>query len=260
MNKCARKKSKSVPDIQPLLLKRDEESDATYSEIETPETDRSESPPNKAIKKTPDYISLKNKSSKCVTFSNEPTMEAEEAAVRRQKMELKLSNSRLEESLSVDRHRTLQNKYERTESILHALLQYIDCLNLELKASYHLCHELNDLVVNEKSLPLTEEISKLIKKLCEVKLVDEKCYVKNKIYEALEVDMDVENMATEYSKRKKDFNVATQNFRILLDTTHLNVLQIERLQRQYEGSISILIIKVAITQFRREIIIFICLY
>lgn len=243
MDKCARKMSKSVPYIEPLPLKRDdEESDGTYSEIGTPEKDLCESSPNKAIKKTQAYISLQKKSSKCVTFSNELTMDAEEAAMRRQKIELKLSNSRLEESLSVDRHRTLQNRYERIESILHALLQYIDCLNLELKASYHLCHELNNLVVNEKSLPLTVEISKLIKKLCEVKLVDEKCYVKNKIYEALEVDMDVENMATEYSKRKKDFNVATQNFRILLDTTHLNVLQIERLQRQYEGSFSFFII------------------
>lgn len=236
MNNIHRKKAKSAPYINVALKREQHCLEESCSEDESGDSDCSE----RSLHKYHDYYSKNNKikgrCKKTVKFTNNKSLiNAQEISVRRHQMFLNFSKLQVEESLSIDFHRNLYAKFERTETILNALQQYIDCLNLELKASYRLCSEISGLVVNDNSIKMNEDVLHLIKKLCQLRLVDENNCVTNTILNVLQIDKDIDQTTKEYNRRKRDLNIATRNFRILLSEFEFNIPQMELLERQYEG-------------------------
>lgn len=181
-----------------------------------------------------EYVKIKKSSSKSVTFGKKHFWDPDELSARRQKLELMLSRTQIEESHSMERHNELQGRFDRIEGVLEALLHYIDCIKLEMNSSYRLCQLLNGLVVNERSIVVTDSLSQLIRKLCDGSKCDEISAVKTKIYNALDVTKDMETLFEDYSCRKRDFNTGLLNFKILLENMNLSMKELDSLQRQFE--------------------------
>lgn len=244
MDNKRRQKGKSAPYVK--FTTRRQQLNENYSEEEEEQQDEEESEdseyyPENPLRKCHEHtIKTNNKKSKnnfrkTVKFSNQKMINRQEISFRRQQMFLNFSKLQVDESFSIDFHRNLYAKFERTESILNALQQYVDCLNLELKASYRLCSEISGLVVNDNSIKMTEDVLNLIKTLCQSQLIDGNNSITNTILSSLQIDQDITHSTKEYDRRKKDFNIATRNFRLLLNECEFNVPQMEILQRQYEG-------------------------
>lgn len=181
------------------------------------------------------YVKIKKSSTKRVVVSKKSCWDADELTMRRQKIEMQLSHSQLEEALSAEKHHVLRMRFERTEDVATALLLYLDCLELEEKASYGLCRQLNGLIVNEKSIFVTEQLSAIVKGLVEDAELKEAFTGKENLRNLLGSDERVEDLMLEYGEKKKDFQTASQNFKILLQNASLNVAQLEKLQRQFDG-------------------------
>lgn len=236
MDSVRRRKAKSTPYIRVgLQQERHQHLSETCSGEETEDSEYSEGSLRRCVERDNKSNRMKSRRRKTVKFTNSITRSAQEVSLRRHQMFLNFSKLQLEESFSLDSHRKLYGKFERTESILSALQQYIDCLNLELKASYRLCSEISGLVVKDNSTKTNEDALNLINNLCQLQLIDENNCVTNTILDALQVDKDIDHAAKEFNRRKKDLNVASRNFRILLNEYDFNMPQMELLQRQYQG-------------------------
>lgn len=132
--------------------------------------------------------------------------------------------------------KTFCHRFDRVESVLDALLHYIDCLKLEIGSSYRLCHLINNLIVNEKSAIVTDSLTQLTKKLCSPEItLEETSTCKTKIYESLTSTKDIEHLFETYHSRKRDFNTGLLNFKILLENMNLGERQLDRLQRQFDN-------------------------
>lgn len=181
-----------------------------------------------------EYVKIKKSSSKSVTFGKKHCWDSDEMSTRRQKLELMLSRTQVEEANVMERHNELQARFDRVEAVLDALLHYIDCVKLEIGSSYRLCHLVNNLVVNEKSAFVTDSLMQLIKKLCVETPFDENGATKTKIYETLNATKDLEGLFEKYESRRRDFNTGLLNFKILLENMNLSKKQLDRLQRQFD--------------------------
>lgn len=170
---------------------------------------------------------------KNVTFSPRTNVDEDDITLRRQKLEFNLTNVQVEESLSTEFHKSLQQRYDRVEGALDALSQYIDAVCLEMKACYRLCQQLNFLV-NEKSFKVNECMGKLTKQVCKDTDLSFHYQIKEKIFMILQNKSEFTNLLTDYNNRRTDFKVASQNFKILLNTANLNIKQMDKLQRQYD--------------------------
>lgn len=170
---------------------------------------------------------------KNVTFSPRTNVDDDDIALRREKLEFNLTNAQVEEALSTEFHKILQQRYERVEGTLDALSQYIDCVCLEMKACYRLCQQLNALV-SEKSFAVDEGMGKLTNKVCKETDLSFHYQIKEKIYILLHDKGEFGNLLAEYDNRRTDFKIASQNFKILLDTANLNLKQMDKLQLQYD--------------------------
>lgn len=182
-----------------------------------------------------EYVKIKKSSSKSVTFGKKHCWDSDELSTRRQKLELMLSRTQVEEANVMERHNELQTRFDRVEAVLDALLHYIDCIKLEIGSSYRLCHLINNLVVNEKSAVVTDSLIQLIKKLCVDTAFDENNATKTKIYETLNATKDLEGLFEKYESRRRDFNTGLLNFKILLENMNLSKKQLDRLQRQFDN-------------------------
>lgn len=182
-----------------------------------------------------EYVKIKKSSSKSVTFGKKHCWDSDELSTRRQKLELMLSRTQVEEANVMERHNELQTRFDRVEAVLDALLHYIDCIKLEIGSSYRLCHLINNLVVNEKSALVTDSLIQLIKKLCVDTVFDENNATKTKIYETLNATKDLEGLFEKYESRRRDFNTGLLNFKILLENMNLSKKQLDRLQRQFDN-------------------------
>ncbi|KAF2881774.1 hypothetical protein ILUMI_24398 [Ignelater luminosus] len=236
MNKSNRKQ---IQKAEPFLLSQNESSESGGSESTISDEDEQIDHKTATIhhnicKCQEKYIKIKKRSSKQVIVSKQSCWEADELSARRQKLELQLINSQMEESVRMDQHNILHMRFERLESTMEAVLQYLDCLELEVKASYRLCQQLNGLIVNEKSVVITESLSQLVKKLCDGTTLEEHS-CKETIMAALEATKSLDGLITEYNDKKKDYHTASQNFKLLLQNANLNLAQLEKLQRQFDG-------------------------
>lgn len=182
-----------------------------------------------------EYVKIKKSSSKSVTFGKKHCWDTDELSTRRQKLELMLSRTQVEEASVMERHNELQARFDRVEAVLDALLHYIDCIKLEIGSSYRLCHLINNLVVNEKSAVVKDSLVQLIKKLCVDTSFDESSAIKTKIYESLNATKELEGLFEKYECTKRDFNTGLLNFKILLENMNLSKKQLERLQRQFDS-------------------------
>lgn len=181
-----------------------------------------------------EYVKIKKSSSKSVTFGKKHFWDPDVLSARRQKLELMLSHTQIQESQSMERHNDLQARFDRIEGVLEALLHYIDCIKLEMRSSYRLCQLLNSLVVNERSIVVTESLSQLIRKLCDTSKFDETNAMKAKIYSALEASKEMEHLFDDYNSRKRDFNTGLLNFKILLENMNLSMKELDGLQHQFD--------------------------
>lgn len=225
------------PPIEPLPFRNDDtDYDTDFSQVSF----RSEKLIGNMSKTAVDQRKMKpvKATVKNVTFSPRTAVDEDDISLRRQKLEFNLTNVQVEESLSTEFHKNLQRRYERVESTLDALSQYIDAVCLEMKACYRLCQQLNDLLVNEKSLDSGEPMAKLTNKVCTETDLSFHYQIKEKIFMILEDKGDFTNLLNEYNNRRTDFKVASQNFKILLDTANLNIKQMDKLQRQYDKILS----------------------
>lgn len=182
-----------------------------------------------------EYVKIKQSSSKSVTFGKKHCWDTDELSTRRQKLELMLSRTQVEEASVMERHNELQARFERVEAVLDALLHYIDCIKLEIGSSYRLCHLINNLVVNEKSAVVKDSLIQLIKKLCNEIGFDENSAIKTKIYESLNASKELEGLFEKFESTRRDFNTGLLNFKILLENMNLSKKQLERLQRQFDS-------------------------
>lgn len=182
-----------------------------------------------------EYVKIKKSSSKSVTFGKKHCWDTDELSTRRQKLELMLSRTQVEEAGVMERHNVLQARFDRVEAVLDALLHYIDCIKLEIGSSYRLCHLINNLVVNEKSAVVKDSLIQLMKKLCVDTGFDENCAIKTKIYESLNATKELEGLFEKYECTKRDFNTGLLNFKMLLENMNLSKKQLERLQRQFDS-------------------------
>lgn len=220
-----------------LLVQRNESSETYHTESsdESQACDLKSNICRNVCKCKEKYIKIKKSSCEHVIVSRKSCWEADELTYRRQKVELQLSKSQLEESHSNDEHNLLQLRHERVENLMQSLVQYLECLQLEAKASYRLCQQLNSLIVNEKSITMTDSLSELIKKLCENSTLDTNFSFKQNILTSLETTSSHEELALKYAEKKRDFNMASQNFKMLLQNANLNLNQLEKLQHQFDG-------------------------
>lgn len=182
-----------------------------------------------------EYVKIKKSSSKSVTFGKKHCWDSDELSTRRQKLELMLSRTQVEEANVMERHNELQARFDRVEAVLDALLHYIDCVKLEIGSSYRLCHLINNLVANEKSAVVSDSLIQVIKKLCVDTTFDESSATKTKIYETLNATKELEGLFEKYESRRRDFNTGLLNFKILLENMNLSKKQLERLQRQFDN-------------------------
>lgn len=181
-----------------------------------------------------EYVKIKKSSSKSVTFGKKHFWDPDELSARRQKLELMLSRTQIQESQCMERHNELQTRFDRVEAVLEALLHHIDCVKLEMDSSYRVCQLLNGLLVNERSMVVTETTSHLIRKLCDTNKFDETNAIKSKIYNALEATKEMEHLFDDYSGRKRDFNTGLLNFKILLENMNLSMKELDSLQHQFD--------------------------
>ncbi|GJQ76682.1 hypothetical protein Trydic_g15537 [Trypoxylus dichotomus] len=170
---------------------------------------------------------------KNVTFSPRTNVDEEDIAASRQKLEFNLTNVQIEESLSTEFHKNLQQRFDKVENALDALSQYVDAVCLEMKACYRLCQQLNSLI-NEKSFKVNENMGKLTTKICKDTDLSFQYQIKEKIYMIVQDKEELNNLLAEYNNRRTDFKVASENFKILLDTANLNIKQMNKLQKQYD--------------------------
>lgn len=182
-----------------------------------------------------EYVKIKKSSSKSVTFGKKHCWDSDELSTRRQKLELMLSRTQVEEAGVMERHNVLQTRFNRVEAVLDALLHYIDCIKLEIGSSYRLCHLINNLVINEKSAVVKDSLIQLVKKLCVDTGFDGSGAIKTKIYESLNATKELEGLFEKYECTKRDFNTGLLNFKILLENMNLSKKQLERLQRQFDS-------------------------
>ncbi|KAB0803771.1 hypothetical protein PPYR_00741 [Photinus pyralis] len=181
------------------------------------------------------YVRIKKSSMKHVYVSKTSCWDVDELTMKRQKLELHLSHCQLEESVNMDKHVLLQVKFNRLENIITAFLFYLDCLELEEKASYRLCEQLNGLIVNEQSVVVTENLSEVVKKLCGKTKFENYTNIRDNLRTALDIRSEIENRMSDYNDKKVDFTTASDNFKLLLQNANLTMAQLERLQRQFDG-------------------------
>lgn len=181
-----------------------------------------------------EYVRIKKRSSKSVTFSRKHLWDPDELLARRQKLELMLSRTQIEESHSVDHHNELQSRFDRIKAVLEGIVHYVDCVRLEVQSSHRLCKVLNDLVVNDAHFLVTDTLTSVIRKLLESTKFENTNSISTKIYSILDADKDLENLFDDYDCRKRDFNTGLLNFKILLENMNLNGKELQRLQCQFE--------------------------
>lgn len=159
----------------------------------------------------------------------------DELITRRQNLDLKLANTQFEETIKMNHHQMIMIKLHRLESILQTLIQYIDSIRLEEKYSVKICEELDHILTNDASGNITEPVLKLVQSLPEKRSSKELSFLQHKIYKCLSKSKTVHDLDFEYNNRKKDYILATQNYRLLLQNGHLSEKQLNHLQKQYEG-------------------------
>lgn len=169
-----------------------------------------------------------------VNTTKQRNFTVEELLLKRQNLEVMLANTQLEESGKKDQHKISLNKYLRIEEILQAFLQYLECLNLETSSSLRLSRKINDLIVHDAPNAMNEQMSRLLKKLCEANS-SKHLNLKSKIVDGLLENKVIEELVFDYEGSRTDFNIASQNFKLLLDNANLNQKQIDHLQQQYES-------------------------
>lgn len=179
------------------------------------------------------YVKIKKSSMKHVIVSRSSCWEIDELSIQRQKLEMQLSHCQMEESVNMDRHAVLQMKFDRMENTMSAFLFFLDCLELEEKASFRLCQQLNGLIVRENSVVITENLSELVKNLCSKK-ISNTYVVKENLRKVLDVNQDLENLMADYNDKKLKFTTASQNYKLLLQSASLSISQLEKLQTQFD--------------------------
>ncbi|KAF5282568.1 hypothetical protein FQA39_LY04975 [Lamprigera yunnana] len=231
-------KSVSKKNLNPLLVKAAERTESD-SECSSNSDDNNLKKINSgnanSCKCHEKYVKIKNSSMKHVIVSRGSYWDVDELSMKRQKLEMQLSNCQIEESINIDKHMILERKFERMENIISAFLFLLDSIELEQKASYRMCQQLNGLVVNENSVVVTEELSDLVKHLCSANSIHNPNIVREKLKNALELKKDFENLIIDYNDKKVNFTTASQNFKLLIQSTSLSLAQLEKLQRQFDS-------------------------
>ncbi|KAF5286623.1 hypothetical protein FQR65_LT12501 [Abscondita terminalis] len=233
MSKNIRKKS-----CDPLLTKRntniesESECSSDSDEDNTKELDLNLSKKN-SCKCQEKYVKIKKSSMKHIIVSRSSCWDIDELSTKRQKLEMQLSHCQIEESINIDRHTVLQMKFDRMENIISALLFFLDCIELEEKASYRFCQQLNGLIVSEKSIKVTDDLSDLVKNLCNKKMCNTNM-VREHLRNVLEVKTEFENLIVDYNNKKSNFTTASHNFKLLLQSPSLSMAQLEKLKRQFD--------------------------
>lgn len=144
-------------------------------------------------------------------------------------IKLQLGNIQVEESSSIEHHKTLCESYDLLENLLDHILQHVECVILEIKTSNKLATLLNNFAT-QKLQQETLQFDNASLDLSGIEILQE---IKNKLYVALHKYQDMVTIRQEYERKEKDYHLALKNFKILLEVMEMNDECLENLKQQF---------------------------
>ncbi|XP_017771241.1 PREDICTED: uncharacterized protein LOC108558739 [Nicrophorus vespilloides] len=148
----------------------------------------------------------------------------------RNQLEIMVSNAVSSELDHSDVNRPLHANFAKLETVLETLVQYLDCLDLEMRASYRLCNNIDDfLATNAKS----STFSTLLKNLSTTPRNSGYATTRKTITSCLCGAKKLDDLVADYKDKKADFNKAIHNFRMILDS-NFSAAQLKKLKKQFD--------------------------
>ncbi|XP_050296547.1 uncharacterized protein LOC126736300 [Anthonomus grandis grandis] len=149
-----------------------------------------------------------------------------------EELKIELANIQLEESEALERHKTLTDHLSHLEILLENLLNYIECVILELKSSTRLISWLNR--YEHIHLP-PGQLKQLTDNNYDLSTIET---FKQKLLTILKGNNDaktkLKKLRGEFAERQSNYKLALKNFKIILEILNVNEDSLGKLKLQFE--------------------------
>lgn len=162
-------------------------------------------------------------------FSDEP---AENDENQHTEIKLALARIQLEESNLNEKYKTLTEQYDLIELLLEHTLQHIECLLLTFRSTSRISNTLDKYIMAQQfSSDILKESVSILNKTRNYGLLKE---IKGKLFAALQRHEHINQLRDEYTIRKKNYDLAMKNFKIILEVMRINENTCKKLKSQLD--------------------------
>ncbi|XP_028127864.1 uncharacterized protein LOC114324266 [Diabrotica virgifera virgifera] len=177
----------------------------------------------------------KNVSFKSQVSLNETTIEYytdDEQSSKYEYLKIELANIQVDETNAALEGQALVGNYDLVEGLLDNIMQYLDCMILEIKSSFRLAQTLQTYIAYEDSIG--GKSCDIPKKLCEPSKLETLEEIKSKLFVSLNRYDHIKQLKQEHDQRKNDYKLALKNFKIILEVMNINEKSLNKLRQQFE--------------------------
>lgn len=187
-----------------------------------------------------DQLAISKSDHKSISFESQFSVKETTIQYRREDdlstkyedLKMELANVQVDESTAALQDQVLIESYELVENLLDHVLQYLDCMILEIKSSLRFTQVLNTYVVHENKI--NGQVSEALKKLCERPELESLEDIKSKLFVSLNRYDHIKQLKQEHDQRKHDYKLALKNFKIILEVMNINEKSLSKLRQQFE--------------------------
>ncbi|CAH1364825.1 unnamed protein product [Tenebrio molitor] len=171
------------------------------------------------VKEIENRFEIKYESFSVETFEEIQDQDPESLSNEKTNLALTLTKWQIDENSFYQRYKADRVEYEQLKRNLECIYHYFACVKLTAKAAKELADVITNLGVQQGSIDAFEEI--------------ENDSLEQNVLELIH-DNEIRAFWSELENRKKDYDIATKNFKILLEIIDFSGEELDKLKKQYD--------------------------
>ncbi|KAK9892146.1 hypothetical protein WA026_018345 [Henosepilachna vigintioctopunctata] len=177
-------------------------------------------------------IKIRKSHSRTITLSRRSSRSSDACLREIRATESNLLEIQIEESKEYEYFSSLWKDCEWLEEIFRHIIQYVDCVKLQTKATNRLSIAFNNLILRENCL--TEKMSGALRDLCCDPVIDPWNNIKTNIYDFMKTFEQIKDHRSKFDEDKNNYEIAMKNFKTVLEVMNISMKELDKLMNQFE--------------------------